>query len=300
MHQVQTLRLFMLIAEVGSFSLAAQRLGIPRASASEAIARLEAGLGVKLLTRTTRSVRLTDEGGVYLDSCRRLIAQWDETHRPFAARQEPEGLVRVDMPERMAHLTVIPALPAFFARHPKVRLLVSGNARFIDLVQDDVDVAVRVGTLKDSQLVLRPAGALALVGVGSPAYLARHGTPQHPRDLAHHLAVGYGPSATVPTQAWDYVDGGQAGQVAMRSCVAVHSTESLVPCALAGLGLVQVPRLAIEAHLRDGDLVEVLPQHNPAPLAVSIVYTERRLLSARIRVVVDWLHQLLQHRLAAP
>jgi LysR family transcriptional regulator for bpeEF and oprC len=302
MDSLKTLRLFVSVAETGSYTEAADRLKIPRATASNAILHLERSLGVKLLARTTRRVRLTAEGVQFLEHGRSLIEQWDDAQNMFAAHAlQPEGTIHLDLPERMANITVIPALPELLARYPGLRVVVSGNARFVDLIAEGVDCVVRVGELEDSGLTARRVGRLHIVNCATPDYLARHPPLRDLADLTQHWAIGFRSGRSAHDAEWDYIDAaGNSGSVRMQSRVTVSNTESYVTCALAGLGLIQTPRTAVAAHLASGALREVLPSFRPAPLPVSVIYFQRKLVSARVRVFVDWLAALLERELREP
>jgi LysR family transcriptional regulator for bpeEF and oprC len=302
MDSLRTLRLFVSVADTGSYTEAAERLKIPRATASNAILQLERSLGVKLLARTTRRVRLTAEGAQFLEHGRSLIEQWDDAQNMFAAHAlQPEGTIHLDLPERMANITVIPALPELLARYPGLRVVVSGNARFVDLIAEGVDCVVRVGELDNSGLTARRVGRLHIVNCATPDYLARHPPLRDLADLTQHCAIGFRSGRGAHDTEWDYLDAaGDAGSIRMQSRVTVSNTESYIACALAGLGLIQTPRIAVAAHLASGALREVLPSFSPAPLPVSVIYLQRKLVSARVRVFVDWLAALLERELREP
>jgi LysR family transcriptional regulator for bpeEF and oprC len=298
MDQIQAMRLFVAVAETGSFTQAAERLGVPRATTSNAVMRTERVLGVKLFTRTTRSVKLSAEGQQYLERCRSVLTQWDSAHTMFAnAHARPSGTVCIDLPERMANMLVIPALPDFLRRYPDIKVVVTGNSRFVDLVNEEVDCVVRVGELADSGLTARALGQMQLVNVASPQYLRQHGTPKTLADLAQHLVVGYISGRTKREMEWEYLDEGVPMNIKLPSQLVVSNTESYLAGCINGLGLIQSPWLSVAAHLRDGSLVEVLADFKPAPLPVSVLYTERRLQSARVRVLVEWLVALLGQQL---
>lgn len=294
MDRLQAMRLFVLVADTGSFSRAAERLDLPRATATHAIQGLELRVGARLFNRTTRKVALTHEGELYLARCRKLLDELDDADAMFAGPgSRPTGVVRVDLPERMANLTLIPALPDFFARFPDIRIRLGASARLVDLVGEGVDCAIRAGALPDSSLVARRVGEMRQINCAAPAYLAKHGTPSRPEDLADHVAVGYFSSRAGRELEWEYVEAGEHKRVRMRSVLSVNSTESYTAAALAGLGLVQVPYFGVERHLAAGELVEVLHDWRPEPLPLSVVYAQGRQLSPRVRVFVEWVLGLL-------
>ncbi len=296
MDHLHAMRIFARVAHLGSFTKAAEQLQLPRPTVSNAVQYLEKHLKIRLLQRTTRRVALTAEGTAYYERCVRLLADLDDAETLFEdAGASPRGVIRVDLPERFALNEVIPALPAFHARYPDLRVVISTTDRFVDLVADGIDCAVRVGALSDTSLVARRIGELAQVNCASPAYLARHGTPRSPDDLPEHVAVGYFSSRTGRELDWEYadMDTGEMHAVKMRSIVSVNSSQAYLACCLAGLGMIQAPRDGLDAPLADGSLVEVLPEWNAAPLPVSVVFPHGRHLAPRVRIFVDWLAQTL-------
>ncbi|MCW7538039.1 LysR family transcriptional regulator [Aquabacterium sp. A7-Y] len=295
MDRLDAMQVFCRVAEQGSFSKAAEQLDLPRASVTGAVQQLERQLGVRLLHRTTRRVSLTQEGGFFLERCQRLLEEWAETENVFSGQLQPQGVVRVDLPERLARLTVIPALPAFVERFPGLQLRLSTTDRLVDPVAEAIDCLVRVGPLRDSTLVARRVGEMEQINCATPGYLDRHGRPQQPADLAQHVAVNYFSSRTGRDLDWEYVeDNGQVRTLKLPSRVSVSSSEAYLSCCLAGLGLMQAPRQGLEPLLEAGVLEEVLPRWKPPPLPVSIVYAHNRQLSPRVRVFVDWLAEVLK------
>jgi len=292
MDRLQAMEVFVRVAELGSFSKAAEQLGLPAATVTNAIQALEKRLGARLLQRTTRKVSLTDDGIAYLERCQRLLAEFQDVDNLFD-REQPQGMVRVDLPERLAHKRVIPALPDFFARYPDIRIKLNASDRFVDLVAEGVDCVVRVGQLSDSTLVARRIGAMEQVTCASAEYLERHGRPQTLADLSRHVMVNYFSSRTGRELPWEYMQGGELKTLKLPGLVSVASSEAYQACCVAGLGLIQVPRSGIEELLAQGVLEEVLPDFRPPPLPVSIVYSHNRHLSPRVRVFVDWLAEVL-------
>ncbi|KVG54655.1 transcriptional regulator [Burkholderia territorii] len=296
MDHLHAMRIFVRVAHLGSFTKAAEQLQLPRPTVSNAVQYLEKHLGVRLLQRTTRRVALTAEGATYYERCTRLLADLDDAETLFDdAGAAPRGVIRVDLPERFALNRVIPALPDFHARYPDLRVVLSTTDRFVDLVADGIDCAVRVGALSDTSLVARRVGELAQINCASPAYLARYGMPRSPDDLPDHVAVGYFSSRTGRELDWEYadMDSGALQTVKMRSVVAVNSSQAYLACCIAGLGLIQAPRDGLAPLLEDGSLVEVLPEWHAAPLPVSVVFPSGRHLAPRVRIFVDWLAQTL-------
>ncbi|MFS2005415.1 LysR family transcriptional regulator [Duganella sp. CT11-25] len=296
MDQLKAMQIFKAVADCKSFTQAAERLDLPKPSVTNAVQAIEQQLGVRLLQRTTRKVSLTVEGALYLERCTALLNDLEDINGLFIGDGRLlSGAVRVDLPERLAHLYVIPALPEFFRRHPRIQVRLGSNDRFADLVGEGIDCAVRGGTLRDSTLVARRIAAMEQINVASPGYLAQYGTPHTLDDLRHHMAVNFFSSQSGRDMDWEYVDAdGAERTLAMRSQVSVSGTEAFIASCVAGLGLIQAPRQGLAPLLASGALVEVLPRWKPAPMPLNIVYSHNRHLSPRVKVFVDWLGSVLE------
>jgi DNA-binding transcriptional LysR family regulator len=296
MDQFRGMQIFKTVADCKSFTRAAEQLDLPRPTVTNAVQAIERQLGVRLLQRTTRKVSLTVEGMVYLERCGALLHELEELNGLFLSdARRPSGIVRVDLPERVAHRIVIPALSEFLRQYPDIDVRLASNDRIADLVGEGIDCAVRGGVLRDSTLVARRLGDMAQINLGARSYLDTHGRPQDLAALGEHLAVNYFSSETGRDLPWEYVDQHGATQtLAMRSRVSVASTEAYLGACRAGLGLIQMPSAGLDDLLASGELEEVLPQWRPAPLPVSIVYSHNRHLSPRVRVFVEWLVCVMQ------
>lgn len=293
MDRIDLFRIFTRVVECASFTRAADQLGMPRSSVSAAVVDLERRLGTRLLHRTTRKVAVTEDGAAFYQRCLRLIADVEETERLFEPSAQPSGKLRIDVPGRIGRLVIAPALPAFLARYPDIDLHLGATDRMVDLVEENVDCALRVGPLTDSGLIARPIGQLTLINAASPDYIARHGTPVTPTDLRSHAAVHYASPSSGRVESWDYVEGGEVRSVAMTGRVTVNNAEAYIACCLAGLGLIQIPVYDVRHHLDAGELVEVLPRHRAPPLPMTLLYPHRQHLSRRLQVFADWLATLL-------
>ena len=301
MDRIELLQVFVRVAETGSFTRAADRLGLPRASVSTAAQQLETRLGTRLLHRTTRRVGLTPDGEATLERARALVADMDDMEQQFLpARGQVSGRLKVDVPSRIARLLIAPALPDFFERHPAIELELGSTDRAVDLVLEGIDCALRVGPLTSSSLVARPLGHFALINCASPAYLERHGTPRTPADLPEHLAVNYASPTSGRAAPWEWLSDGEIATLRMRSQVAANNAETYIACALAGLGLIQIPAYDVREHLAAGELVEVLPDARAEPLPVQLVYPHRRNLSRRMQAFAGWLETVLADALDKP
>ena len=290
MDRFQEMQIFVRIVERRSFTQAAEDLLIPRATATNAIKRLENRLGTRLLERTTRAVAPTQDGAAYYERCVRLLADLDEAEDAFRG-SEPAGLLRVNLQPTLARYFVFPALSGFLARYPRIQLHVGEDDRLVDLVREGVDCVLRAGQLHDSSMVARRAADLEQVTVASPAYLDRFGTPAALADLVHHQAVHYVSTATGRPYPLEFMTDAGPKLATPPGVVSVTGTEAYTAAALAGLGLVQVPRYRIARQLADGHLVEVLADVPPPTIPVSVMYPHARQLSARVRVFAEFLVQ---------
>lgn len=295
MDRIDLFRVFARVVECANFTRAADTLGMPRSSVSAAIQELEGRVGARLLHRTTRKVTPTQDGAALYERCLRLIADVEETENLFRhSIVGPSGTLRADMPGRIGRLIVAPALPEFLERYPQISVELGVTDRAVNLIEERVDCVLRVGTLSDSGLVARAIGDLPLINVASPAYLARHGVPRTPADLERHRPVNYASPSNERVAPWEWVEGDEVKRVALRARVTVNSAEAYIACCLAGLGLIQIPAYDVNAHLRAGELVEVLPDHRAAPMPMTLLYPHRQHLSRRFQVFAEWLEALLR------
>lgn len=299
LDRIDLFRVFVRVVETSSFTQAANTLGMPRSSVSTAVAELEARLGTRLLHRTTRKVMPTPDGMVFYERCLRVIADIEETESLFQQETtKPTGGLRVDVPGRIGRLLVLPALPDFFAQFPDIKVTLGVTDRAVDLIEQSVDCVLRVGPLQDSGLIAHTIGALSLINVASPAYLAQYGVPLTPQDLTAHWEVHYASPTTGVVEPWEYSADGTVQKLALRGRLTVNNAEAYIAGCLAGLGLIQVPAYDVRGHLDAGELVEVLPDYRAESLPMTLLYPHRRHLSRRVRVFAEWLETLLRQTLS--
>ncbi|WP_429207147.1 LysR family transcriptional regulator [Massilia sp. UYP11] len=290
MDRFQEMQIFTRIVERRSFTLAAEELSLPRATVTNAIKRLEARLATRLLERTTRVVAPTLDGEAYYERCVRLLADLGEMESVFT-RSTPTGLLRVNLQAALARRVVAPRLPDFLARYPDIELQIGEGDRLVDLVREGIDCVLRVGNLQDSSMVAQKITQLAQVTCASPAYLARHGRPATLATLDQHQAVNFISSATGRPYPLEFLVAGALRQLTLPGPVSVTGADMYTAGALAGLGLVQVPRYRVEHELARGELEVVLPDLAPPALPVYVLYPQNRQLSPRVRVFVDFLKE---------
>ena len=292
----EELRIFAKVADLLSFSRAAEQLGLAKGHVSNSVQQLEARLGTRLLHRTTRSVRLTPDGERFLERCKDLQAETEQLGAMFKPSQAGlSGRLRIDLSNQIARDIVIPRLPEFLAAHPQLEVGISTTDRHVDLVQEGFDCVLRIGALGDSDLVARPLGKLSMLNVASPDYLARHGTPRSLADLAHHRIVHYTPRLTSQGAGWDYYDPVDQRYKCwpVAASVIVNGTDAYQSAALAGLGIIQVPALGIRPLIAQGRLVSVMEGWTAEAMPVSLLYANRRQLAPRVLAIMDWLTLVL-------
>jgi DNA-binding transcriptional LysR family regulator len=295
MDRIDLMRVYIRVAELGSFTQAADSLGLSKASISSAIRELETSLGARLLQRTTRRVQMTPDGQLFYERSRDMLAELDELHAMF--QHDDAGLagrLRVDLPVAVARNIVIPALPAFLRAHPRLQLELSGTDRRVDAVREGFDCVLRVGALESSSLVARPLGHFGMLNCASPDYLERHGVPRTIADLQSHFLVDYAPALGGRTALFEYMDGKERRVAEVAAALAVNNSDAYQAACLAGLGIVQAPRSGMRELLAQGRLVPVLPDYLAPPMPVTLLYPSRRQLSRRVRRFMDWLADTMQ------
>ncbi|WP_430293246.1 LysR substrate-binding domain-containing protein [Pseudomonas sp. B1-22] len=297
MDRVQAMQVFTRIVELKAFGKAADSLQLPRASVTQLIQQLESHLSVQLLRRTTRQVSVTPDGQAYYERCVRLLEDLEEAENCFSESPgNPRGKLRVDLPSSLGRLVVIPALPAFCRRYPQIELELSLNDRQVDLVREGVDCVLRAGDLPDSSLVGRRIAELEQLTCVSRSYLEEYGVPEHPDRLAGHLAVNYQSASSGRIFDLEFRFGDRLLTTRLPSRITVNNADAYIAACRAGFGMIQAPRYHLCDGLASGELVEVLEQWRPPPLALSVLYPVRRQMSRRLRVFSDWLAQLFAER----
>jgi LysR family transcriptional regulator for bpeEF and oprC len=295
MDKLQAMQVFTRVVDSNSFSGAADSLHMTRSSVTTIIQALEAYLKVRLLNRTTRRISLTPDGAAYYERCSRILAEVEESESSFSRAGAPRGKLKVDMPGSIGRVLVVPALDEFHSRYPDIDLMLGVGDRAVDLIQDSVDCAIRIGPMQDSTLIARRVGVSEFVTAVSPDYIARNGEPLSLAELESHAAVNYFSSRNGRIVEMDFVVDGKPVEVHMRSKLAANDGDAYLQCGLRGLGLVQVPHFLAFPHLESGALVEVLGKWRPSPFPISAVYPQNRHLSPQVRVFVEWVAELFEN-----
>jgi DNA-binding transcriptional LysR family regulator len=289
MDRLETLTVFRKVAEGGSFSGAARELGLSNAAVSKHIARLEAELGARLIDRTTRRMSLTEAGRAYFERCARILDDLAEADQAVShLASAPRGLLRVTAPAAFGVPYLSRLLPEFLARWPEVSVDLSFNDRFVDLVEEGIDLALRIRTdLPDSQLVVRRLATVERVLCAAPAYLARRGEPKHPRELADHDCLIYTLAASPREWRFEGPDGPVT--VAVGGRFRANNGQAVLAAAEAGLGIAMAPSFTVAAGLREGRVKPLLCDWPIAPHGLYVVYPPGRHLSPKVRAFADFL-----------
>lgn len=294
MSQLEDMRIFVTTVDAGSFTAAAERLGLSKQFVSKRVMALEARLGVRLLIRTTRQLRPTGLGMAYVEQARELIQRIDDAEEAISQQNaSPRGTLRVSAPMSFGTLHLGPLLPRFLLAHPDLAMEMDLSDRTVDLIGEGYDMAIRIGTLADSTLIARNLAPMELRLCASPDYLARRGTPDDPAQLRAHDCVLYGHSRQVE---WRFQRDGRPETVAVHGRLRVNNGELVRDAAIAGLGLAYLPTFIVGQALADGTLVSVMEALCPPPAAVYAVYQQHRQASLSVHAFVEF----LRSSLAAP
>jgi DNA-binding transcriptional LysR family regulator len=298
MDRLEAMRLFVAVGDAGSLSAAARRLKVPLPTVSRKLALLEQHLGVRLVVRTTRKFVLTDPGRTYLESCRRLLAEVEDAERMAAGEYEaPKGRLYLTAPIVFGRLHVLPVALAFLNAYPEVDLRLSLVDRIADMIEEGIDVALRIAHLADSSLIAARVGTVRLVTCASPAYLKANGAPRAPSDLLqHHCIASVNLSAT---DRWSYRIGGEDQAFGIRSRLAVTTAEAAIDAAIAGIGITRVLSYQAAAAIKAGKLKLILRAFEPPEIPVSLVHPEARLTPPKVRAFLDFAAPRLRRRLEA-
>jgi DNA-binding transcriptional LysR family regulator len=280
---------FTVTVSAGSFAAAARKLRVTPSAVSRRVAALEGELGVQLLARTTRTLRLTEDGLAFHERCVRILEELHEARDAIArARLKPSGLLRVDAPIALGRTVLAPRLPAFLERYPEIQLDLTLRDQLVDPVAEGLDVLVRIGPLRDSPLIARKLGESRGVLCASPSYLRKHGKPKQLSDLAHHQCLGYLREGR--PSPFDFAgQGGAITTVAVAGRFNANDADLLLQLALAGRGVAWLFDFIVESHVARGELLPLLPEHTTPVWPVHALYPQNRHLLPKVRAFVDFL-----------
>lgn len=296
MDRLQSMTVFARVAEVGSFSIAAEHLGLSKSTVSKHVTALEERLGVRLINRTTRRLALTEVGAAYRDYCARIVQEVEEAELT-ASRSgvEPRGRLKVNAPMTFGFLHLGPLLPEFLARYPRIEIELTLNDRFVDLIEEGYDIAVRIGQLADSSLTARRLASARFVCAAGRAYLDRAGVPSVPADLAGHNCLIY--TGRRQPDEWIFSRGvEQRSTVEVRGSLQANNGDALRAAAAGGLGVVYLPEFILGEDLGRGRLVRLLPDWDTPEIPIHAVFPPQRHAFARLRVFIDFLVEQLGRR----
>jgi DNA-binding transcriptional LysR family regulator len=297
MSGVEQFIAFAQAARRGSFAEAARDLGSSPSTVAKSVARLEAGLGVKLFHRTTRRVSLTPDGERLFRRCERVLAEVEDLRAEAAGvRAAPSGTLRIDMPITYGRRIVMPLLAALVQRHPGLKLDVRLNDSYADLVREGLDVAVRAGALQDSTLVARRIDWQQIVFVASPHYLSSRGTPKRIEDLARHAAIAFRQPSSGRNRPWQVRQGRRTVELQPEPIAQVSDGEGMVAAAVAGLGVAQVPDYMCTEEFARGQLVELMAALRPPAMPISAVMPSSRLMPPRVKLLLETLETLRERQ----
>ena len=296
MDQLSALLVFVRVVEARSFAQAAKIIGVTASGVGKSISRLEADLGVRLLSRTTRRLSLTDEGALFFDHCRRVLDELDQAQSVLSKRQaSPRGRLRVSLPTTVGKRFICPRLPEFMERCPDVILELNMSDRWVNLVEDAVDVAVRIGTLHDSSLIARQLGRQQVITIASPAYLKERPL-QGLDDLARHSCICFRLPSSGRERPWGFQQGGRDVELHPRSRLTIDDAEGLVVAVCAGIGVTQIPSYVATRALAEGAAVEVLSGLRPRPTPIHAVHASQKNVRPSVRAFIDFLTRIPELR----
>jgi len=290
MQDLRTLAIFVKVAERRSFVRAATDLGITQSGVSNAISRLEQQLGTRLLARTTRRVSLTEHGAAYFERCRQALAELEEAELVLKDFQlEPSGNLRIDMPVSFGRLKIVPLLGPFQAKYPHIKLRVTFTDRYIDLIEEGIDVCMRLGPLHDSSLIARRLSGAGFKVVGSPPYFAKFSKPKRIEDLTDHNCLAFTFRETRLARAWRFMQDGVEKSLTPKGDMSFSDGAAVCDAACAGYGLAQLQDYFADSAIAQGRLVSVLDRFKPKIEPVWLVYPQTRHLTPTVRVFVDFI-----------
>ena len=279
------IKLFVRVAQAGSFTRAAKQLGIPNSTASAKVSALERRLGITLLQRTTRKLRLTESGEAYfLQASQGLEAILKAEAEISALQRAPQGLLRVTAPIDLGSSCVAELISAFRKKYPAVNVELIFTSRYVDLVAEGVDVAVRAGKLRDSGLIARKVGVADWIPIASPAYLKQAGTPLHPKDLRDHACLQFTP---LGTDDWQLTDGKHTVSVSLGRQVVANEVNFTKALALSGNGVALLPSYICRNEIRSGRLIRILPEWRGRVDTLHLVYPGQKFVAPKVRAFVD-------------
>ena len=294
MDRLQAMHLFVRVAELSSFSAVAQQMGLARSAVTRQIAALEQHLGIKLMVRSTRRLMLTSAGAAYLEKCRVILNLVEAAETGVAEeRQTPRGMIRISLPLTYGLMRVAPILLDFARRYPEVQLDMDYTDRRVNLIEEAIDLSVRITSRLGATEIARRIGSSQLQAVASPAYLAEHGMPRHPSELIHHECLSYTTTAE-SKQTWSFEVDGVLTAYPIRARIHSNNGEALNDAVERGLGIALQPDFIIERSLQSGKVVTILTEFPLPELGIYAMLPSNRQVPYRVRVLMDFLADQLR------
>lgn len=295
MDRLDSMKIFVRVAELASFTKAAESMNLPKATISTAIQKLETQLDSQLFHRTTRKVQLTQDGQAFYERSLDLISDFEEAQNMF--KNDPKsisGRIRVDMSTGLSRNIIVPKLPDFSKMYPEIELELSSTDRRVDIIREGFDCVFRVGRLSDSSLIVKNLGDFKVINCVSAHYIKEFGKPKKIEDLNKHQLIHYAPVLGSKADGFEYFDGEKYRTISMKGKITVNNSDSYTSACLSGFGIIQTPVVGIKNYLRSGELVEILPKYLAEPMPISLIYPNRRNLSKRVRVFMDWASEVVK------
>jgi DNA-binding transcriptional LysR family regulator len=297
MDRLEAMSIIVAVTETGSFSAASRRLNKPVATVSRMVAELEARLKAQLFQRSSRQMTLTDAGRSYIEACKRIIEQVDDAEREVSGEYRiPKGDLAITSPWGLGHMHLMPIAVEFMNAYPEIALRLVLTDRIVDTVEENIDISIRIGNLADSNLIATKVGSVRFVLCASPVYLAEHGHPREPAELATHDCISV--DSLAPQRSWKFIKDGREMVAPIRSRLTVSDSEAAIEAAIAGAGITRVMSYKMEAARRAGQLVVMLEEYEQEPWPVHIVYAERKPVPLKLRAFLNWMTPRLKARLA--
>lgn len=296
-NMVEYLNIYIQVVEQGSFTRAADILQIHRPTVSKAIQQIEDDLGVKLIHRTTRKLSVTTEGEEFYYRARLVLTEVNDMMASFSPTLPLRGRLRLDVPLALAHSILIPNLKHFQSLYPGIDVVLVSSDKKTDLITEGVDCLVRLGELQDSSFISRRLGEIRMVTCAAPIYLQQHGRPETLADLNQHRAINFFSDHSREVMEWKFTEDGNVVSLRPPGSMLVDNSDILLSCGLAGLGIIQATFNALAPHIASGDLEEILTQYPPVSKPVSVMYPDRRYLSPKVRVFIDWFSDVLARQI---
>lgn len=291
LDKLSEMKMFQAVADAGGFTAAATELGVSQSMVSRAVLRLEQRLGTSLLHRSTRRISLTDEGAIFLQACRQVLEDIGEAERSVTSDKQPTGTLRVSAAVVWGLDPLVPLLPEFTTRHPKIGVHLSLTDRYVDLIEEKIDVAIRLGRLPDSSLIARKIGEMRRVIVASPAYIAANGRPKAPADLLNHDCLLWDEEHDYLNR-WPFEVNGAMRHVKVGGRIVSNNAQALYRLAIMGAGIFRMVEYRARPLIRGGELVSLLERsHHDEAIAVHALYVRTNIAKPRVRAFVDFLSE---------